>query len=165
MSNQNDRKLSYLVKWTKKELLTIQETSRPIVCLQLKNGDIKVGTMLIENNNTSWVTNTMHFNYKKTAIYYSILTQLKRYTEADNLRMIDHHLTNLENEETIFNTRLNDVEKKRDWFKFDLIENRLSDIQCKIIGAKYELEKVISHATYLNRATQPSSLEKDKYKH
>lgn len=165
MLSQNDRKMSYLVKWTKKELLAIQETSRPIVCLQLKNGNIKVGTLLIENKNNSWITDTMHFNYKRTAIYYAILLQLKRYVEADNLRMIDQHLFNLENEVTIYNSRLTDVERKCDWFKFDLIENRLSSIQRKIIGARHELEKVISHATYLNRAIQPMVVEKDKYKH
>jgi hypothetical protein len=152
MSDQINNRISYLVKWTKRELATIQQTIRPIVCLQLKNGDVKVGTIMVENNDNVWTSNLMKFTYKKAAIYYSILLQLKRYNEADNLRMIDYHLSTLENDENIFNARLLEAEKKRDWFKYDLIENRLSSIQHNITSTRHEMDKVIRHATYLNRA-------------
>lgn len=144
-----NNKISNLFDWAKRQLHMIQE-SKPIVCLSLKDGNFRVGKLLVTQGKKQWAVNGYTFNYCKSAIYYSILIQLKKHNEADNLRMIDGYLCDLENSCFISQYRLNEAKTKKDWFKYDLVENKLSCINRKIIQTKNELDKIIKHAKYLN---------------
>ena len=150
-TNEAD-KLKHVVDWTKTELEGLRASSKLPVCIQLQNGDYLVGTFKVEKISKScWSVDGIEFSDKRGAIFFCVLSHLKKFSDANELRDADWLVNKLDLDKALFRARLDKAHLEFDQFKIDLYSSRYEDAKRKLIRAKHEFEKVINKVKYMIR--------------
>lgn len=136
--------------WTKKELEELQRTSDTPIILPLQNGNYIVATNIVEKiNTTCWKVNDLEFVDKRSAIFYCALNHLKKYQEAAELFATDQKVSRYDLDKLVFRKRLDKAHIESDEFKIGLYSSRYEEAKRNLVGAKQELEKIITKTKYI----------------
>lgn len=146
---------AYVKSWARTEAQRIVQTDPVPVIMPIKNG-YQVGKhQVINEPNAVWA---LYNNYKepleqfldvRSAVAYSILYQLKRYTPADTVLMADKRLSKLDADFQHYSRCMQAAGKRKDYATIDILAARYYDAQFLLPQARIELEKTLRMNKYL----------------
>ena len=146
--------LEKIKQFTEVELKKFVDNDLP-VCYQIGENTIIIGSFkVIRLNDGCWRVfekkiENFDFFLRKNAIYYCIALHVKNYKLANQLKVIDDLLGNLEFDARLCRYRYNHAKQIQDSWEIDLYSNKYSEIIVKIQNTKKELKKTISLAKYI----------------
>lgn len=143
----------YIRRWAKAETQRlINQQTIPIIPI---NNGLQIGKHRVKQFNNAWRLTNSHselislFSSKKSAVLYSILTQMYRYRSADEILLKDEQVSKLESNFRHYESSLRRAVKKKDYFTVDIIASRYYDTKLRLEYARNDLEKTLRMNKYL----------------
>lgn len=144
-----------LNSWATNEITNLNYKIKSPICVPLTKNSWLVGNYKIVYTNKkrySIITDdqVVHsFKNKQAAFFYALLDKCRKYDLSREIMHSDDLCSRLEEEKQIFERNLVKYRKQKNFFKEQLLEARLSEVNLKLKQANQDLEKNLNSAKYV----------------
>jgi hypothetical protein len=145
---------TYVVKWTQTEFNKLTNNSKNILCWQLPNGSIRVGTDTIVAESGYWrrldagLSRRGLFSDQRIAILYSLCRFYNQVDLADSILKYDSEVRILQNDIAHYQKSLERSIRNKDSFRIGVWSTRYDDAKLMLVEAQQQLKKFITKAKY-----------------
>ena len=145
----------YVKSWAKTEINRIVGLNHVPVIIPLKNGYKVNSQTVLKQSNDTWRLNNVNnelihvFFDRRSAVIYSILSQQKKYTVADEIQLKDSRVNKLYTDFQHYESSMRRASKKKNYSAIDVLASRYYDTQEMLYYAKNDLEKTLRLNKYL----------------
>ncbi len=163
INNVLSQTVKFLHTWTQREIHKLATDGNVVILPGKNKNSYLIGKyQLCRYNDTCWTVTEdtkkiQDFHDRRAAVLYCLRTHNKYSKQFEETRMMDAEVGKLAQDIENYQLRSEHARKNKNWFLYDTMQARISELSSKLDYAQEQLEKSLKWAKYIK--TQDGSHE------